>query len=147
MEHVHVGMGAPRTSVIDARDDLRAEISRWRRRLRFGGLIGLNSSEPGAARSYLRLPSCAQCEVWLICWPPGSRAPLHDHGGARGIASVLCGELQEFICERRGVGRPEWIERTWRSGCLIELSAEACHYARTATGGVEALRSESSDRW
>jgi hypothetical protein len=166
MEHVR----AVTNVATGRRDVLRAEVLRWRKRLRFGSLLGLHSLARGTPRSYLRLPSAAQCEVWLICWPPGSRAPLHDHGGARGIASVLCGELQEVIYQR-GDG-PSWVERTWGPDALITLSSEACHevfnphdetayslhvyeprllsmtyYARTPAGGVEVLRSEGADRW
>src|SRR5262245_56260335 len=59
------------------------ELSHWRTRLRFDDLSQTCSVYArGAERAYLRLPSREGCETWLIVWPPGARAPLHDHGGA-----------------------------------------------------------------
>jgi predicted metal-dependent enzyme (double-stranded beta helix superfamily) len=46
-------------------------------------------------RSYRLLASSLQLEAWLICWPPGGRLALHDHGGASGALQVVRGDLYE----------------------------------------------------
>jgi quercetin dioxygenase-like cupin family protein len=46
-------------------------------------------------RSWLRLHSTDELELWLISWPPGTRTDWHDHGAARGAFTVLQGSLVE----------------------------------------------------
>ena len=35
------------------------------------------------------------CELLLLCWMPGQRSRVHDHGGSFGASLVLRGELEE----------------------------------------------------
>ena len=146
----------------------RQELARWRARLRFDDLETLGVYPRDAQRSYLRLPSRGGCEVWLIVWPPGSRAPLHDHGEASAVASVLCGEL----CESLALGAGPFSERSWQPGGLLEIPRGARHevwnagehtayslhvytprlanmtfYERTPSGALAPLRSESAEDW
>ena len=51
-------------------------------------------------RSWIRLRSEADVELWLISWPPGSRTDWHDHGPSAGAFTVLEGELVEHSWER-----------------------------------------------
>jgi predicted metal-dependent enzyme (double-stranded beta helix superfamily) len=34
-------------------------------------------------------------EAWVIGWPPGGTLELHDHGGSRGVVTVVAGSLVE----------------------------------------------------
>ena len=59
------------------------------------GAIGRASPRASAATRDSR--SAPQHELWLIRWPDGSSAPMHDHGGAAGVARVLEGALSERV--------------------------------------------------
>jgi hypothetical protein len=149
---------------------LRAELERWLRRIRFDDLEP-ELSQPAAEprRSYIRLPSGPSSEAWLISWPAGSCAPLHDHGVAQGMAAVLSGELLELRFLRDS---QRWAESRWQPGAIIELAARTCHevhnvsdhmayslhvysprldsmtyYGRTADGRIHPLRSEAAHQW
>jgi predicted metal-dependent enzyme (double-stranded beta helix superfamily) len=124
----------------------------------------------GVERAYLRLePAAIRCEAWLIRWPPGSVAPLHDHGAAHGLAHVVCGALHELRFTP-GVSAPQ--HRDWRPGAPIELALGTCHevrnsglpvaysihvyaprlehmtfYDRGAAGELRPLRQERSREW
>ena len=144
------------------------ELAHWRARLRFNDLESIDVYPRDAQRSYVRLPSHAGCEAWLIVWPPGSRAPLHDHGVASALASVLRGELSEAL----QLGSDPFIQRTWRAGVTLEIPEGARHevwnagertayslhvytprlasmtfYEHTEGGGLQVLRSERAEDW
>jgi predicted metal-dependent enzyme (double-stranded beta helix superfamily) len=144
------------------------ELTHWRARLRFDDLESIDVYPRDAQRSYVRLPSRAGCEAWLIVWPPGSRAPLHDHGLASALASVLCGELSEALQH----GTDPFIQRTWRAGATVEIVQGARHevwnpgertayslhvytprlasmtyYERTEAGGLQVLHTERAENW
>jgi predicted metal-dependent enzyme (double-stranded beta helix superfamily) len=146
----------------------RRELSRWRARLCFDDLETLGVYPRDAQRSYLRLPSRGGCEVWLIVWPPGSRAALHDHGEASAVASVLCAELRESLA----LGAGPFSQRTWQAGAVLEIPRGARHevwnageqtayslhvytpklasmtfYERTPSGALTPLRSERAEDW
>ena len=156
------------SSPIPTESDARRELQRWRARLCFDELESIGVYPRDAQRSYVRLPSGSGCEVWLIVWPPGSRAPLHDHGPASAVASVLCGELQELL----QVGSGPFVERSWRAGATLAIPEGARHevwnegeqtayslhvytprlasmtfYERTQAGEVQVLRSEHAEDW
>jgi quercetin dioxygenase-like cupin family protein len=46
-------------------------------------------------RTWLRLQSTPELELWLISWPPGARTDWHDHGTSSGAFTVLTGSLVE----------------------------------------------------
>ena len=46
-------------------------------------------------RTWRRLPSTDDVELWLIAWPPGASTDWHDHGAAAGAFTVLRGHLVE----------------------------------------------------
>ena len=146
------------------------ELWYWRRRLLFDSTLASGAVYPrGAKRSYLRLPSRAGCEAWLICWPPGARSPLHDHGGASALATMLSGELHETL---QSPEDQRWSQRVWHAYEAIELPADTRHevwnasdvtayslhvyaprlasmtfYERLRDGEVLALRHERADQW
>lgn len=124
----------------------------------------------GAPRSYVRLaPSAIGCEAWLICWPPGASAPLHDHGPARGLAQVVQGSLHEW---RSSGPTSDGTERIWQPGRPVQLpfgvrhevqnrSTEVAYsvhlydprlermtfYERTEGGELHAIRREEAREW
>ena len=51
---------------------------------------------PGGERRWLKLPTDAGWDAWLIGWPPGSRTGWHDHRGSAGAFVLLAGELTEW---------------------------------------------------
>jgi predicted metal-dependent enzyme (double-stranded beta helix superfamily) len=91
--------------------------------------------EAGAVeRAYLRLePTAIYYEAWLIRWPPGSVAPLHDHGGAHGVAHVLGGALHELRFTP-GLAAPQ--HRDWLPGAEIDLALGTCHEVRNTAQAV-----------
>jgi hypothetical protein len=120
-------------------------------------------------RSYLRLPAADGCEAWLIRWPIGSSAPLHDHGAARGLATVLSGALHEWRSLGEGA---QGLERTWTAGARVALPRGVCHevtnlgpivaysihvydpgldhmtfYDRAGSGRLLPLRREGANQW
>lgn len=46
----------------------------------------------------------ADTEVWLLWWQPDHVTPIHDHGGAVTVTTVLSGALFEEQFERAGFG-------------------------------------------
>lgn len=55
-------------------------------------------------------------EIWLMSWLPGQITPIHDHGGARTVTTVLSGTVLEEGFERIGGTdelevRPTWTRR------------------------------------
>lgn len=49
----------------------------------------------GTERSWIRLLTTDEVELWLISWPPGARTDWHDHGTSAGAFTVLRGALVE----------------------------------------------------
>jgi hypothetical protein len=53
-------------------------------------------SNPGAThRSWRRLQSTDELELWLISWPSGTSTDWHDHGSSIGAFTVIRGSLVE----------------------------------------------------
>jgi hypothetical protein len=48
-------------------------------------------------RTWVRVESGADAEIWLITWPLGSSTGWHDHGSASGAFVVLTGSLTEYV--------------------------------------------------
>ncbi len=46
-------------------------------------------------RTWIRLLTTADYELWLISWPPGAATDWHDHGSSAGAFTVLDGQLTE----------------------------------------------------
>jgi hypothetical protein len=145
----------------------RRELARWQLRLGTLDLDAWQFQPRDSSRSYIRLPSLAGCETWLIRWPPGSEAPLHDHGDASAVAVVLRGELRE----RANLG-DDWFERPWLCQTQVELPKHIRHhvwnestedaysvhvyapslarmtfYERSVNGMLRAVRMEESSLW
>jgi predicted metal-dependent enzyme (double-stranded beta helix superfamily) len=157
--------------VPDARASAHRTLERWLRQIsrdaQFRRLQRLWAAQP--CRRFLRLPASEGLEAWFIGWPGGSVAPLHDHGRASGVVSVVSGRLVESF---QRPGRHGWQERDWRAGERLELAPGVRHevrnpgatiaysvhvyaprlecmtfYARTAEGGMQPIRMEHASQW
>ena len=49
----------------------------------------------GAEREWRLVAESDAYEAWVIGWPAGGALELHDHGGSRGVVSVVAGSLVE----------------------------------------------------
>ena len=45
-------------------------------------------------------------EVLLLCWLPGQKTVVHDHGGSWGATLMIAGEMNESLFRWQGEGRP-----------------------------------------
>ncbi len=69
-------------------------------------------------------------EIWLLSWLPGQITPIHDHGGALTVTTVLSGVLFEERFERHGaLVRPAWTARR-EVGALDPIDPAAIHRVR-----------------
>jgi mannose-6-phosphate isomerase-like protein (cupin superfamily) len=57
-------------------------------------LLHLLDADP-TERSWIRLLTTDDYELWLISWPPGAATDWHDHGSSSGAFTVLRGGLVE----------------------------------------------------
>jgi predicted metal-dependent enzyme (double-stranded beta helix superfamily) len=67
-------------------------------------------------------------EIWLLSWLPGQITPIHDHGGALTVTTVLSGALFEERFEHCGdqLVRPAWTTRR-EAGALDPIDPRAIH--------------------
>lgn len=45
-------------------------------------------------------------EILLLCWLPGQKTVVHDHGGSWGASLILAGEIHEWTYRWHGEGQP-----------------------------------------
>jgi len=62
-------------------------------------------------------------ELLLLCWRPGQRTPIHDHGGSVGVVKVIEGLLTETMFERAPEGHVKPYN-TYRRGPGIITGAD-----------------------
>jgi cysteine dioxygenase len=60
-----------------------------------GGLLQALVRFDPAGYSRRVLARTGACELLLICWLPGQRSRVHDHGGSSGASWVVRGQLEE----------------------------------------------------
>ena len=86
---------------------------------------------PGAAnvrdRSWRLIAQARDFDAWLIAWPCGSTAELHDHGGSRGALHVLSGSLVETVPWPDDGGRVTLERREVHSGATLAFGAGHVH--------------------
>ena len=78
-----------------------------------------------------RVHATGELEVWLLSWLPGQITPIHDHGGAVTVTTVLSGTVFEERFERTSgpLVRPTWT--TLRAaGDIDRLDPTAIHRVR-----------------
>jgi len=89
---------------------------------------------PGAAgvpdRSWRLIAQTRDFDAWLIAWPGGTAAELHDHGGSRGALHVINGSLVETIPWREEGGEVTLARREVHSGVTLAFGAGHVHDVR-----------------
>ncbi|HET9533710.1 MAG TPA: cysteine dioxygenase family protein [Blastocatellia bacterium] len=67
-------------------------------------------------------------ELLMLCWRPGQRTPIHDHGGSIGVILVCEGLLTETMFERAPEGnvRPYNTHR-WGPGAITGADVPDIH--------------------
>jgi len=77
-----------------------------------------------------------ELEVWLLSWLPGQITPIHDHGGAVTVTTVLAGALLEERFELVAGG----VRTTWRehrgAGDVDPIDAAAIHRVQPVGAAV-----------
>jgi predicted metal-dependent enzyme (double-stranded beta helix superfamily) len=63
---------------------------------------GRATFQEGADYHRQRVHAAPDLEVWLLSWLPGQVTPIHDHGGAVTVTTVLSGAVLEERFERVG---------------------------------------------
>lgn len=85
----------------------------------------------GAECFHERMLATPDFELWLLSWLPGQVTPIHDHGGAFNVITVLAGNLLEerYTLVDHGRVRPIWT-MVRGPGDLDTLEATAIHRVR-----------------
>ena len=92
---------------------------------------GLARFEAGPECHRERVYTAADLEVWLLSWLPGQMTPIHDHGGAVTVTTVLSGSLIEerFVRTTGFDARPVWtMPRV--AGDIDQIEPTAIHRVR-----------------
>src|SRR6185436_16204623 len=78
-----------------------------------------------------RMLATPDFELWLLSWLPGQVTPIHDHGGAFNVTTVLAGNLLEerYALTDGGRVRPIWT-MVRSAGDLDPLEVTAIHRVR-----------------
>ena len=76
-------------------------------------------------------------EVWLLSWLPGQVSPIHDHGGAVTVSTVLSGAVFEERFERTAgpLVRPTWAALR-EIGAIDPIDPVAIHRVRPVGSAV-----------
>jgi uncharacterized cupin superfamily protein len=69
-------------------------------------------------------------DAWLIAWPGGTTADLHDHGGSRGALHVISGSLVETIPWRDDREAVTLVRRDVHTGGTLAFGAGHVHDVR-----------------
>src|SRR3954454_4523947 len=97
---------------------------------RLAAVPGLLEQLPltGLDRRWLKLPTDAGWDAWLIGWPPGARTGWHDHQGSAGAFVLVQGRLTEWSVPS--------ADRTSRSrgAAAVSASADDVRVRRFAAG-------------
>lgn len=96
---------------------------------RLGAVVQWTGSVNVPDRSW-RLIAQTRDDAWLIAWPGGSAAELHDHGGSRGALHVIDGALVETIPWRGYRGSVSLARRVVHQGATLAFGAGHVHDVR-----------------
>ena len=67
-------------------------------------------------------------ELLMLCWRPGQRTPIHDHGGSIGVILVCEGLLTETMFERMPEGHVRPYNTTrWAPGAITGADVPDIH--------------------
>ena len=81
-------------------------------------------------RSWRLVARTSDFDAWLISWPGGTTADLHDHGGSRGALHVIRGSMVETIPWRDDRGSVTFARREVHSGATLAFGAGHVHDVR-----------------
>ena len=96
--------------------------------------LGTAAQWPDAAtvlkRSWRLIAQTSDFDAWLIAWPSGTAAELHDHGESRGAFHVISGSLVETVPCRELGGAITLARREVCSGATLAFGAGHVHDVR-----------------
>jgi predicted metal-dependent enzyme (double-stranded beta helix superfamily) len=81
-------------------------------------------------RSWRLIALTRDFDAWLIAWPGGTAADLHDHGGSRGALHVIAGSLVESMPWPDDQGSLTFARREVHSGATLAFGAGHVHDVR-----------------
>jgi hypothetical protein len=81
-------------------------------------------------RSWRLIAETGEFDAWLIAWPSGATAGLHDHGGSGGALHVISGCLVETTPWRDDRGSVVLARREVHSGAILAFAAGHVHDVR-----------------
>lgn len=103
------------------------------------GSLGAAVQWPGSSsvrhRSWRLIAQTGDFDAWLIAWPGGAAADLHDHGGSRGAIHVIDGTLTETIPWPDDRGSVAFARREVHSGATVAFGAGHVHDVRNESAG------------
>lgn len=97
--------------------------------------LDLDSSELSAYESWDKQGYSRNCmekndryELLLLCWNPGDRTPIHNHGGQRCWVYQISGEIEEIRFDTSDSEPKEIYRQTLKPNQLTYIDdAMACH--------------------
>jgi mannose-6-phosphate isomerase-like protein (cupin superfamily) len=81
-------------------------------------------------RSWRLIAKTSDFDAWLIAWPGGAIADLHDHGGSRGALHVISGSLIETSPWHDDGGEVMLARREVHAGVTLAFGAGHVHDVR-----------------
>jgi predicted metal-dependent enzyme (double-stranded beta helix superfamily) len=81
----------------------------------------------GRRRQWRLMARTPDFDAWLIAWPRGGKADLHDHGHSTGAVSVVSGALVESTPRRDDAGRLSLVRRELAAGATVGFGAGHVH--------------------
>jgi hypothetical protein len=97
---------------------------------RLGAVAQWPTSASVRDRSWRLIAQTGEFDAWLIAWPSGASADLHDHGGSRGALHVISGCLVETIPRRDDRGSVVLARREVHTGATLAFGAGHVHDVR-----------------
>jgi hypothetical protein len=97
---------------------------------RLGAVVQWPASASVRERAWRLIAQTGEFDAWLIAWPSGATADLHDHGASRGALHVISGCLVETIPSRDDGGSVVLARREVRSGATLAFGAGHVHDVR-----------------
>jgi mannose-6-phosphate isomerase-like protein (cupin superfamily) len=97
---------------------------------RLGAVVQWPGSASVRDRSWRLIAQARDFDAWLIAWPGGTVADLHDHGGSRGALHVISGSLVETIPWRDDRGTVTIARREVHTGATLAFGAGHVHDVR-----------------
>ena len=97
---------------------------------RLGAVVQWPGSASVLDRSWRLIAAARDFDAWLIAWPGGTVADLHDHGGSRGALHVISGSLVETTPRRDDRSTVTLARREVQTGETLAFGAGHVHDVR-----------------